>query len=131
MTLVHSPSAHTQPGAAKTVADILAAAADLIEPEGAWTQSEFMRDPTGIVSSEDEPLLPDANCWCALGAIAQVCDLNPWESWAGHPADAAMWALAGVVGRSVAGWNDAPGRTQAEVVAALREAAAKAAEAGQ
>ena len=50
MTLVHSPSAHTQPGSAKTVADILTAAADLIEPEGAWTQYQWARNAAGRAS---------------------------------------------------------------------------------
>jgi hypothetical protein len=61
-----------------------------------------------------------AVCWCALGAIRRV--VGP----SGHVTDAwdALRASAHVV--SIVDWNDAPSRTQAEVVAAFREAAAKA-----
>lgn len=87
----------------KSVADVLEAAADLIEPDGAWTQGEYV----GI----------NGNCWCALGAIKRVGnyvgDINP----------ASMQLLLVISGRFVHEWNDAPERTQREVVEALRSAA--------
>jgi len=121
MTLVHSPSAHTQPGSAKTVADILTAAADLIDKPGAWTQHVFAKsspDATDHLSGYD----PKAVCWCALGAM---------EAAAGEELSCmaifgqAETFLVAEVG-NVPSWNDAPNRTQAEVVAALRAAADKA-----
>ena len=107
--MVHSGPAglHTHPGAAKSVAEILNAAADLIEPEGAWTQGSY----------------GGSGCWCAMGAINHVggflSDINE-----------ASIALARSLGfqfpNSIPDWNDDPYRTQSEVVAALRAAADKA-----
>lgn len=49
-----------------SIADVLDAAADLIEPKGAWCD-DFAQDKNG------NPLRygsdPDAVCWCALGAV--------------------------------------------------------------
>lgn len=89
--------------AEQSVADILDKAADLIEPEGAWMQGDYGGHHLG--------------CYCALGAIRAVGgyahDINP-----------AAYILQQVVPAKFAHeWNDAPERTQAEVVAKLREAA--------
>jgi hypothetical protein len=125
----------------KSVAEILDAAADLIEPEGAWTQGAFSRNVDGSADygedDETDPIVA-ANpvCWCALGAIAQVADCDPLafktfsESYSMITAKAKA-ILRETLGLSAEMWNDAPERTQAEVVAKLREAAAKAREAGQ
>lgn len=109
--------ARTQPGSVKTVADILTAAAALIEKPGAWTQGGFAFAPDG----EDSRFGFDdsAVCWCALGALQKVEGRLLTSS---HPAKRALEDLVG----NVALWNDAEGRTQAEVVAALRQAAEKA-----
>lgn len=58
-----------------------------------------------------------AVCWCVLGATEKV---DPDNS------AAADEYLSRYLGRTVGDWNDAPERTQAEVVAALRAAAEKA-----
>lgn len=110
----------------KTVAEVLEAAASLIEPEGAWTQGAYYRDANGREIYADRR---EAACFCALGAIriagdydaSGLPDLNP-----------AAQVLEGVLdtGVGIHEWNDAPGRTQAEVVAKLREAAAVARERG-
>lgn len=116
---VHSPSAHTQPGAAKSVADILDAAADLIEPEGAWTQGAFARHRSG---NPIGPLESNAACWCASGAIQRADSrrrFSPaWEDFNDYAVSLGFLHMAA--------FNDAPERTQAEVVAALRAAAEKA-----
>lgn len=109
------------------VADILNAAADLIEPEGAWTQGYFAADELGGKWQDEETTMYGAVCWCALGAVADVTGQDPWATWDATPAGAAMDAIKQVIGGPVVQWNDAPERTQAEVVAALREAAKKAA----
>lgn len=103
-----------------TVSDVLSKAADLIEPEGAWTQGTWARradgsTPYGEISDED------AVCFCALGAIWRVCGaIN-------ITANRAEDALGTVLGKFTVGeWNDLNGRTQAEVVAALREASKRA-----
>jgi len=109
---------------AVSVADVLNAAADLIEPEGRWTQGTWARSSVG-----DTDPIDDAICWCAYGAIYQVCG----RKWTPE-ANAGMRLLCGVLRLgatdpmgSIGLWNDKEGRTQAEVVAALREAARPAA----
>lgn len=97
----------------QSVGDVLEAAADLLSKPGAWTQGAFR----------------EGDCFCVLGAIAFITGDNPDGSWYGNTAAAAREPLAMVVGvktYDVVGWNDDPERTQDEVVAKLREAAAKA-----
>ena len=101
----------------QNIADILDRAADLIEPEGAWTQMDWG-------NRED--------CFCMLGAVAYAAGIDPDSPWSGNPACEARVPLTEVIGVPIfelTEWNDTPGRTQAEVVAKLREAAAKAREA--
>lgn len=108
------------------VAELLNQAADLLEEPGAWTQlggdedgsdgecaRNFMGQP---VPSDD----PEASCWCLFGAIERVSD--------GHDTQlvrAFEW-LSGKRSHDLVVWNDEEGRTQGEVVAALRAAAEKA-----
>lgn len=95
------------------IARILDAAADLIEPEGAWGQGQW-ESSTG--------------CLCAEGALAKAGACERFVDVCRAPVGRFFEPL---VGGDIVAWNDAPGRTQAEVVAKLREAAAKArAEAG-
>ena len=100
--------------AALTVADVLNRAADLIEPEGAWMQDNYTRN---------------LQSFCPLGAIAHVAGVGCTHA-SQHPASFALSRYLDPSdpspGRVVARWNDAPERTQAEVVAALRQAAADA-----
>jgi hypothetical protein len=105
-----------------SAADVLARAADLIEPEGRWTQGESARTSTG--DGLVDALADEAVCWCAAGAVSRA---------AGETGDMygnAMRALSDYLKlRSyplITEWNDNLGRTQAEVVAALRSAAALA-----
>jgi hypothetical protein len=97
-----------------SVADSLEKAADLIEPEGAWTQGCYARLADGETTGSFNP---DAVCWCALGAIQ--------KTGGGRDAFSALYDMMPADGL-VSPWNDAPERTQAEVVAKLREAAANA-----
>jgi hypothetical protein len=73
-------------------------AADLLEPEGAWIQKGYCRDGGR----------------CIVSALSQAAMSNcqPYLSFMGWP----HFRLATY-------WNDAPERTQPEVVAALRRAA--------
>jgi hypothetical protein len=98
------------------VADVLERAADLIEPEGAWTQGAYARDAKGrkFITGRAEGMV----CFCAIGAIDHVTNaITPlWKD--------ALTALQQVLPESrIGAWNDAPERTQPEVVAALRRAA--------
>lgn len=91
------------------VSEILNKAADLIEPQGAWVQGKWSTD--------------GGKCLCAEGAIAIAAELSFFTAVEGSPAGR---ALAEFIGDPIPVWNDAPDRTQAEVVAALRAAARKA-----
>lgn len=99
----------------KSIADILNAAADLIEPEGAWTQDAAARSAKGWVIV---PNTKGAVCWCVWGAIQRAGNER-------RVADEAFLFFATTTPAPI-DWNDAEGRTQAEVVAALRKAAALA-----
>lgn len=95
----------------KEIADILNKAADLIEPEGAWTQGRWTAD--------------DYSCRCAEGAIAAAANISPLNIGS-HPAAIALAKVLGLPNAHQGGialWNDDLSRTQAEVVAALRAAA--------
>ena len=133
MAFVHSGQEAVIPGeiVPKTVADILTAAADLIEPEGRWTQGEQARNKRGQRVSDSAC---NAVCFCASGAIwraARRAGITGLSSPNGKAIDEAHRALSEIVNRpshamSVPDWNDRPTRTQGEVVAALRAAAEKA-----
>lgn len=111
-----------------TVSDILERAADLIEPEGRWTQDEFVRNLSGACGDELGPWPRGKLCFCVLGAISRANH----DQLVGEMTFAPVVQAMGLkFAHELARWNDAPGRTQAEVVAKLREAAAKAREAGQ
>lgn len=90
------------------VAEVLEKAADLIEPEGAWCQKAFV-----IVSGTQ------VVARCLTSAISK----------AAHGSCERGLAAMGFryLGEATA-WNDRHGRTQAEVVAKLRKAAALARE---
>lgn len=122
MTLVHSGSAFVpteqadKPAA--SVADILDRAADLIAPEGAWTQGALARCEDGTAYVDELP--PDPTCFCAEGAIQSANGRRGAKS-----ERAAFDALRRVIPTDfIHEWNDRPTRTQAEVVTALRRAAA-------
>ena len=99
---------------------VLLAAADLIEPEGAWCRIHAARDARGKAV---KAVSPDACSWCLLGAItrARVQAGFGFSVWT-----EALAAISATANNNASKWNDAPGRTQAEVVAALRSAAGAA-----
>jgi hypothetical protein len=108
-------------------AGVLASAADLIEVEGAWTQRVFARNAEGEETGLSECRGP-AVCWCALGAISKIAGNDDLLV---ERAEYALMRLLRCEVDGIANWNDAPERTQAEVVAKLREAAAIAREQGK
>ncbi len=116
--------------------EVLLAAAELVEQ--GWTQDAFARDIEG--NAQFDVCATGACCFCADGAIRRALNYvyisatDDDEEMLGL----AIAALDRVIdpeatemqhnkpfGR-VHTWNDAPGRTQAEVVAKLREAAENA-----
>lgn len=99
-----------------SVAEVLNKAADLLEKPGAWTQGALGRLEDGTpVYSADAPSLSRASCYCMAGAL--------WVANGYQYPEAAFDALPAGPREGTGQWNDAPGRTQAEVVAALRQAA--------
>lgn len=111
------------------VADILDKAADLIEPEGAWTQGASARNASGFdIDGLDRFYSGDVDdtpvCWCTAGAIYEATSRWFFD-------DPAYGFFSKYIGDAVPSWNDAPERTQAEVVSKLREAAALAREQGK
>lgn len=104
-------------------ASVLRAAADLIEPKGRWTQGAGARgasgEPVTAMGGADSDL---AVCWCAWAAMWRANG-----SIYGPRLRSAERFLRKVTGCDfIDDWNDAPERTQAEVVEALRKAAALA-----
>lgn len=59
---------------------------------------------------------------CALGALNEALTGHPYRLALGHAAYGALKMAAGIE-FDIAGWNNAPERTQAEVIAAFRKAA--------
>lgn len=96
----------------KTIATVLDLAADKIEPKEAWVQRAFAINAFGKPTDGYDP---NATCWCAYGALQSV-------AYHGFLLDDAARVLTSIVG-CIPDWNDAPERTQPEVVAALRNAA--------
>lgn len=99
-----------------TAADVLERAADKLTPDGAWTQGDWAKNAEG---ESVEPTSPDATCWCVRGALAAA---SGDEYGIYGPASEYVERLV----QLPVHWNDTPGRTQSEVVAKLREAAALA-----
>jgi hypothetical protein len=99
--------------------DILTKAADLLEQPNAWCQGDIAKDAEGnrVPFATD----PKACQWCLIGAICHVAKHAPDDEIAKVGA-----AISDDEYLTIAGWNDAPERTQTEVVAVLRKAAAKA-----
>jgi hypothetical protein len=92
-----------------------------------WTQRVYARDARDRAVMYDSPA---ATCWCLNGALASLA----WTGPDPELVEAYRLVRAAAVGdgaefpfeKSVK-WNDAPGRTQAEVLAAFDRAIALAA----
>lgn len=95
-----------------TVAEALEKAADVCER--GWCQNALALDADGReVGVHDQ----EAVSWCIVGALC-VVDPEAYIDVTAH--------LRDVTDRDFIDWNNAPDRTQGEVVAKLREAAALA-----
>lgn len=91
--------------------EVLAKAADLIEPEGRWCQKAYH----------------SGEARCAVGAIVHIGEQN-----GGHQsATTEIFIRAICPDFAISTWNDREGRTQAEVVSALRKASELARSEGQ
>jgi hypothetical protein len=102
-----------------TTKEILIAARAKIERPQDWIQGRFA---VSGLQNKVKPHSRRASCWCALGAIAAITREDPHDV-----DDEAYWLLHRAMvlpenETAVAGWNDAPGRTHAEVLAAFDRA---------
>jgi hypothetical protein len=103
--------------------DILSSAQKLVA--SGWCQGATARDERG---EEVAPWSQDACTWSAAGAIAAA-----WRAQCGSPSQApeveveafttANHALAGSMSTAPDKWNDAPGRTQRQVLQAFNRSA--------
>lgn len=98
-------------------ASILNAAADICER--GWAQRAWARDRQGAKVGGASVT---AVCWCAGDAIFQAAKVIAPQGYFGA-VQTACRALRRHINANIATWNDAPARTQAEVVETLREAA--------
>lgn len=94
------------------VADKLREARALIER--GWTQGWFARTAAG---NDCWYSAKEASCWCVTGALFRVAISVREESRLAGTFLAAIDTTDGI-----AGWNDVPDRTQAEVLAAFDRA---------
>jgi len=107
--------------------EVLAKAADLIEPEGRWTQGAFARSRPGKKNVVGTVWPRKRVCWCARGALFEVVGSSP----VALDVIGEDYLERAIGGEVVPAFNDEPERTQAEVVAALRKAAKLARAEGQ
>ena len=98
------------------VSDVLDRAAGTLAADGAWTQGAWARDERGYAVSHDAH---GAKCWCLDGALMLA-------KGQADTFDEIIAIEALLPDVDAIHWNDADGRTQVEVVAKLREAAALA-----
>lgn len=95
-----------------TTADVLRKARGYVEK--GWCRNSNALDAAGV---EVSPECRAAVRWCMWGAMRRAAD---WQRTGDAPLDAAMRTLAAATGgdprRSVSAWNDAPRRTQAQVL---------------
>ena len=96
-----------------TPTEILIAAREKIER--GWTQGAHARDRRGKSTPASRG---SAVCWCPQGAIGAVSPPEEWKKYRD-----ALGLLEAAVGTNlIPSWNDIPGRTQAEVLAAFDKA---------
>jgi hypothetical protein len=113
-----------------SVADVLDRAAEVLSRPGAWTRGGYFRSRE-LQTSVDRDR---ADCFCVVGAMtisagrkaypAQIEGGDVGKAFIAALPPGAIEGTGGEYGIFV--WNDAPERTQAEVVATLREAASLA-----
>lgn len=85
----------------------------LLEAPERWTQGYFARDAAGQECVSKDPA---AQCWCIVGAMVRLGSDDPRPD---VEFINVLKAHLGPAGRSLSMWNDAPGRTHADVLALL------------
>lgn len=98
--------------------EVLDGAADLIAKPGGWVQHTYAVDAYGRPTNR---FGADACSFCLTGAMDRI----GYNVSTYYQAEAVDYLNHLLGNRSSVGFNDAPGRTQAEVVDFLRESAKK------
>ena len=107
----------------KTAVDVLREARELIAKPGGWTQGVFARTSEGKACPWQAST---ASCFCALGAVERASAAgNRWHT-RNQATDILRSEGIGNIAESISLWNDAPHRTQADVIAAFDAAITKA-----
>lgn len=109
-----SDDSRDAPSESRSPADILAAAADLVG--AGWCQREYHKHRAGAPT-----------CYCVEGAI-YTAGYHLTRSSADRRTQEALRVMRVKVGPCLTSWNDQFGRTQGEVVTALRAASSWALE---
>jgi hypothetical protein len=96
---------------------------ELLAQEGAWTQGSEARNKDG---KEVQVSDRTAKSFCLVGAVIRCYVEDSAESTRAYDGQCAriydtLWDAPYFARNGIMGWNDAPGRTQAEVVALLKE----------
>jgi class 3 adenylate cyclase len=117
---VAAPATEELPTPAQDLAELLRAAAYLVGQPGGWTQHYLGRLKDGTGTYVRTMLRSgEIQSRCMLGALYSEYDRNPAPN-----IHLAYDAIVRTIGTGlVADWNDAPGRTQEDVVGALLHAA--------
>lgn len=102
-----------------SVAEILDKAADLIEANGHW-KGEATPGHRSVTDEARRAILAGAPC-CTVGALYAAADEDAARETGPYLAFRDWLDCRGLGGMVL--WNDAPERTQQEVVTALRKAA--------
>ena len=100
-----------------TEKEVLEKARALLAPSGAWTQGNSALDSDGIgVCPEDSWAVR----WCLIGAVETVSARNAVKgSTTVSALDILLRTIDGPDQEGIVSWNDATGRTHAEVLALL------------
>lgn len=105
-------------------ADILEAAADLLETKG-WTKGAYHRD---MYNESDDDDGQHAASYCAAGAIRRVTGCYDFtrarrESFVNRATDIEKMLAREVGELTLPGWNDKPERKRDEVIDLMKEVA--------
>jgi hypothetical protein len=108
--------------AADLVIEALTRTRQRLTPPRTWAQHAWARTVTSIAVESSSP---DATCWCLTGALMlELRELDPKCGSSGLAMALACEAVAQTIGLdncglTLEGWNDAPGRTQSDVLGVL------------
>lgn len=119
----------------KTVLEVLQGALKLLQAKTRWIKGAYGKTGTGTPLSETQVCTNPAVCYCAMGALYKANDCVDDETLVNGAADILYSQLSNYwknmndeeclpSGGVIVIWNDAKGRTHAQVVATFKKAIA-------